>query len=371
MFRVMGLINLNENPRHLQELTSIRPLAGVPFGGKYRVIDFVLSNMVNSGIYNVGILMPEESSTLINHLRAGKEWDLDRKRDGLFLLTPIAGVRTPLMGTGDIDYFSQHLDYLMDSQREYVVVSTSQIVCNIDYRPVVEYHKQQGADVTLIFRTMDRAETRQPGSVMLTLDKNNWVKDMEIDPPVSESRDMHMRMCVIKRQLLIDIITHAMSRGGGDFIREVQRNVGTLKVNGWKFNGFAANMATINDYYRYSMDLLRPDIWENLFFSNGHVHTKVNDSAPTKYMAGADVRNCLLANNCRINGKVENSLLFRSVYIDSGAQVKDSIIMQDTRIGANAHLEYVISDKDVVITAGRVLKGDPSYPLVIRKGTVI
>ncbi len=371
MFKVMGLINLHENPQHLQELTTIRPLATVPFAGKYRAVDFVLSNMVNSGIYNVGVLMPEESSTLIGHLRAGKEWDLDRKRDGLFLLTPIAGKRTPLAGTGDIDYFSQHLDFLQESQKDYVVVSTSQMVCNINYRPVLEHHVKTNADITLIYRRMERAETRPPGSVMLTLDEKGWVKDMEIDPPASESRNMNMRMCIIRRELLTNIISHAMSRGGGDFVREVQRNVPLLKINAVRFTGYVANMATINDYYKCSMDLLRPDVWEDLFFANGHIHTLTKDSAPAQYLAGGDVRDCLIANNCRIVGKVESSVIFRSVCIDSGAEVKDSILMQDTRIGANACLECVICDKDVVITPGRVLKGDPGYPLVIRKGTVI
>lgn len=369
MYKVMGLINLHESMIKLDVLTSTRPLAAVPFGAKYRIIDFVLSNMVNSSIYNVGVLVPENSGALIQHLRAGTEWDLDRKRDGLFLLLPQS--RTPLAGTGDIDYYSQHLDYLTDSKYDYVIIATSQFLCNLDYRAAVEHHRKSKSDVTLIYRRMSQNEKRPLGSVMLTFDKSGWVSDMEIDPPVSKSRNMHMRMCVVSKKLLVDIIAYAMSRGGGDFVRQLQSNVNNLSINAWEFTGYAANIADINEYYKHSLALLDMDVWKDLFFSNGHIYTKVKDSVPAQYMPKAEVINSLLANNCRVNGRVENCVLFRSVYIDKGAQVKNSVIMQDSYIGANVNLENVICDKDVEITPGRILRGDPEYPLVIKKGTVV
>ena len=369
MDKVIGLINLHESMIKLDALTFIRPLAAVPFGAKYRLVDFVLSNMVNSGIYSVGVLVPENSGALIQHLRAGKEWDLDRKRDGLFLLLPQS--RTPLAGTGDIDYYSQHLEYLVESKCDYVVVATSQFLCNLDYRNAIEYHKKTKAEVTLIYRKMNQSEKRPAGSVMLSFDKNDWVSDMEIDPPVSKSLNMHMRMCVISKKLLIDIIIHAMSRGGGDYVRQLQSNIKNLKINAWEFTGYTANIADINEYYRHSLALLDMKVWQDLFFAHGHIYTKVKDSRPAQYKPQAEMVNSLLANNCRVNGKVENSILFRSVYIDKGAQVKNSIIMQDSYIGANVSLENVICDKDVEITPGHVLKGDPEYPLIIKKGMVV
>lgn len=369
MYRVMGLINLHESMIKLDVLTSTRPLAAVPFGGKYRIIDFALSNMVNSGVYSVGILVPETSGALIQHLRAGKEWDLDRKRDGLYLLLPQS--RTPLAGTGDIDFYSQHLSYLLESKYDYVVIATSQVLCNLDFRSAFDHHRATKADVTLIYRRMAQNEKRPPGSIMLTFDKNGWVTDMEIDPPVSKSRNMHMRMCILSKRLLVDIITYAMSRGGGDYIRQLQANLNNLRINAWEFTGYAANIADVNEYYRHSMALLNMDVWKDLFFSHGHIYTKVKDSVPAQYMPKAEVINSLLANSCQINGRVENSVLFRSVQIDKGANVKNSVIMQDSYIGANVSLENVICDKDVEITPGRILKGDSEYPLVIKKGTVV
>ena len=369
MHKVMGLINLHECGVRLANITDIRPLAAVPFGGKYRIIDFVLSNMANSGIYSVGILVPENSGSLVQHLRAGRPWDLDRKRDGLFPLLPMH--RSVLSGTGDIDYFAQHREYLEDTKCEYVIVSTSQVICNVDYNLPLEYHKKSDADVTFIYRRMTQNEKRPPGSVMLTFGKDGWVTDMEIDPPISKSRNMHMRACILRRKLLIDIIDYAMSRGGGDFVRQLQRNVESLKINAWEFNGYVANIADINEYYRHSMALLDHKIWKDLFFSNGHIYTRVKDSVPAQYKTNAHVVNSLLANSCRINGRVENSILSRSVSIDKDAVVKNSIIMQETYIGANARLENVICDKDVEITPGRILRGEPGYPLVIKKGTVV
>ncbi len=368
MYRVMGLINLHEAAA-LDVLTDIRPLAAVPFGGKYRLIDFVLSNLVNAGIYSVGILIPEDAGSLVKHMRAGKEWDLDRKRDGMQLLLPLK--RTALAGTGDIDYYSQHLEYIMQSNFEHVIISGSQFLCNIDYKQVFTHHLKTNADITFIYRKMQSTEARPQGAVMLDFDKNNLVNDMQIDPPVSDSQNLYMRMAIVKKQLLIDIITHAMSRGGGDFIRQLQARVDKMKITGWQFNGYVANIASVKEYYQHSLELLNTKAWQDLFFRHGHIYTRIKDSVPTKYLANSSVINSLLANSCKIDGKVENSIIFRSVNINKNAKIKNSIIMQDCTIGEKVVLENVICDKDVTITAGTVLKGDKSYPLVIKKGTVV
>jgi glucose-1-phosphate adenylyltransferase len=360
---------LHENAGRLDALTAVRPFAAVPFGGKYRIIDFALSNMVNSGVYNVGILIPEYSGTLISHLKAGKSWDLDRKHDGLFLLLPLP--RTPLAGTGDIDYYSQHLDYLRDMKQEHVILSTPQFICNFAYNQVFDYYKSSNADVTLVYRRVEETDTRLPGSVTLVLEKNGGVSLIEMESPITASRNLYMRMCVIRRQLLIDIVTKAMSHGGGDLIRQLQANTQSLKINSWLFDGYAANIAGIAAYYRHSMDLLQQEVWQDLFFRHGHIYTEINDSGPTKYLTGAEVRNSLVANNCQISGQVESSIIFRSVKIGAGSLVKNSVLMANTCIGADVCLENVICDKAVEITSGRSLRSDPAYPLVIKKGMVV
>jgi glucose-1-phosphate adenylyltransferase len=252
-----------------------------------------------------------------------------------------------------------------------MVLGTSQFLCNIDFKQRLEFFQKSKADITLIYRTMNAAEQRPDGSVMIGFDNKRWVTDMEIDPPYSKSRNLYMRMGIINRELLIDMIISAMSRGGGDYVRQVQSRLNDIRINAWEFTGYVANIADIRSYYKHSMDLLDYKVCQDLFYKNGHIYTRVKDSVPTKYMSGADVTNSILANNCHIDGRVENSVLFRSVQVEKDAVIKNSIIMQDSWVGANVQLENVICDKDVEITAGRVFKGDPEYPLVIKKGTVV
>lgn len=371
MHRTMGMLNLHEKVFPMGELTSVRPLSAIPFGGKYRMVDFALSNMVNSGIHTVGALIPENSSSLLQHIRAGKEWDLDRKRGGLFVLSPLAH-EGQMIGSGDVNYFFQHIDFLIESpQYEYVVLSSSHIVCNIDYSAVLKYHQNSGADITLVYYKPLECNLKSQKDIMLTLDDQEWVTEIEIDSIASHSSNRFMWTWIIKRELLIELINGSYSRGGGDLIRELQEAVKRCKINAYEFTGYVANVVDVLSYYRCTMDLLKEDIWNHLFFSNGHIYTKVRDSQPTKYLKNAQIRNSLLANNCKIDGTVWNSVLFRSVEVSEESMIKDSIVMTDSYIGKNVYLENVICDKDVYISDNHVLKGDKGYPLVIRKGTVI
>lgn len=371
MHRAMGMLNLHEKIFPMGELTLMRPLAAIPFGGKYRIVDFALSNMVNSGIHTVGALIPENSSSLLQHLRAGKEWDLDRKRGGLFILSPLAH-EGHMKGSGDVNYFFQHIDFLMESpQYEYAVLSSSHIICNIDYSSVLEYHRNSGADITLVYYKPLECDLRSRKDIMLTLDDREWVTEIEIDSISTHNSNRFMWTLVVKRELLIELINKSYSRGGGDLIRELQETIKRCRVNGYEFTGYVANVVDVFSYYRCTMDLLKEEVWRELFFSEGHIYTRVRDSQPTKYLKNAAVRNSLVANNCKIDGTVWNSVMFRSVTVSKESMIKDSIIMADTVIGKNVYLENVICDKDVYISDNHVLKGDKEYPLVIRKGTVI
>ncbi len=372
MRQVMGLINLHEDDRYIQELTGARPLAAVPFGGKYRVIDFLLSNMVNSGLSNVGILMPEKYRSLLDHLRSGKEWDLARKRDGLFVLPP-AGERYSRAHRGNVEHLFQQLDYLAKVRRDYVLIGESHFVYNMDYRELFAQHLRTGADVTVLYKDLETAQTVVPGGIRLNFaEGTDRVASMEISPWRSESRHLCMNIALLSKGLFLDMINQAMSRGGGDFATDcLAANLQQLVVRGMLFDGCAARISTVNEYYRYNMELLKPKAAAALFNPQRPIYTKVKDSAPTKYKDAAEVSNSMVANGCVLEGCVKNSLLFRAVKVQRHAQVNHSIIMQKTMIGEGAVLEHVICDKDVVITPGRVLKGDPNYPLVIRKGTVI
>lgn len=369
---LMGIINLYESEELLHEITQHRPLAAVPFGGRYRLIDFALSNMVNSGITNVGILFQHKYRSLMDHLRSGKEWDLARKRDGLALLTPAhaAYPQQPLYG-GDVSNFHSNLDYIRYSRQKYVIISGSGVVCNINYRPILQFHENTGADVTVLYTDKDYSGDHI-GAVLIDIDSKGRVTDMEVAAGSTKLGRMSLGMYIMERQLLIDLIEECMSHGGYDFVKHcLIKNIERLKIFGCLHEGYAGRIYSLASYFQRSMDLLSPEVWQELFFGSGLIYTKVKDEPPSKYMNSAKVTSSLVAGGCQIEGTVENSILFRGVTVGKGVHIKNSIIMQKSIIDSGALLNQVICDKNVHITKERQLKGDSSYPLVIKKGMVV
>ncbi|MEN6566400.1 MAG: glucose-1-phosphate adenylyltransferase subunit GlgD [Veillonellales bacterium] len=370
---LMGMINLNESEEYLQELTQHRPLAAIPFGGRYRLLDFVLSNMVNSGITNVGILFQHKYRSLIDHLRSAKEWDLARKRDGLVILPPAySNFSRPVVHGGDVENFYSNLDYVRYSRQPYVVIAGSAAVCNLDYRPVLEYHLGHEADVTAVYTTENCSRTNCRGAVTLNVDNDGKVMDMQVNPGSFGRQKLSMGMFIMKRELLVELIEDCMAHGGYDFVKHcLIRNLGKLRVYGYAHSGYSARIYSLDSYFRHSMELLQPAVWQELFFHAGLIYTKIKDEPPCKYTETAKVSNSLIANGCLIEGTVENSVLFRAVHVDRGVHIKDSIIMQKSQVDKGAALEHVICDKNVHITAGCRLRGVVNYPMVIKKGMVV
>jgi glucose-1-phosphate adenylyltransferase len=371
MQNVMGIINLNAGQDLLKELTLGRPLAALPFGGRYRLIDFILSNMVNSGMQNVGILVQDKYRALMDHLRSGKEWDLARKRDGLFILPPSPNSCSSGGCRGNVENFYNNLDYIESSRQEYMLIAGSHIVCNLNYRKVFKFHQDMGADVTILYKEYEMEDELSQYTV-LDCQPDGRIVDMGSKFNTTSSRKVSMEMYIIEKSLLVNLIKDCQARGGWDFVKDILiKNVGRLKLYGYLYKGYAARIDSIKNYYRHNMDLLRPEKWEELFFKSGLVYTKVKDEAPVKYKENARAFNTMVANGCIIEGRVENSILFRGVKVRKGAYVKDSIIMQKCEIAENAIIENVICDKNVCITQGKWLKGEKNYPLVVAKGTVV
>ena len=367
----MGIINLNEGQEYLKELTQCRPLAAVPFGGRYRLIDFILSNMVNSGMQNVGILVQDKYRALMDHLRSGKEWDLARKRDGLFILPP--GKCQSLGGNyrGNIDNFYENLDYIESSRQQYVLIAGSHIVCNLSYRKAFKFHQDMGTDITLLYKEHNEDEELLQYGIV-ECQGNGLITDIAINPASPLSQKVSLEMYIMKKDLLVDLIKDCQARGGLDFVKDIIiKNIGALKIYGYAYKGYVARVDCVKSYYKHNMELLKPEKWEELFFKSGLVYTKVKDEAPVKYKESARVSNAMIANGCIIEGRVENSILFRGVTVHKGAYIKDSIVMQKCDIAENAIIENVICDKNVRITNGKWLKGETNYPLVIEKGSVI
>lgn len=369
MKNVMGIINLHESEQSLPQITRHRPLAGIPFGGRYRLIDFTLSNMVNSGIGNIGILAQSKYRSLLYHLRSGKEWDLERKQDGLFILPPAETFSRKFKG--DIENFHSHLDYIRKSKQKNVIISGTNVLCNINFGEALRYHQAMRANVTVLYEELSKPEGFFQG-IVLDIRDDGRVVNMRMQPDAAANSNVFLGMYIIEKNLLTQLIEQCIMCGSGDLFRDgLAKNVDALKIYGYLHKGHVARIHSIQNYYRHSMELLKPEILEELFFKSGLIYTKEKDGPPSKYRESAQIQNSLIANGCDIGGKVENSILFQAVKVAKGACIKNCIIMQQCDIQENAHLEYTICDKDVHVSGKRLLIGEKNCPVVITKGAVI
>jgi glucose-1-phosphate adenylyltransferase len=371
MREVMGIINDTKTKQHLKELTFYRSTAVVPFAGRYRMIDFVLSNMANSGIENVGIFTQSNNRSLLDHVDSGKEWDLLRKRDGLFILPPTFRYDQFGQSLGDVDHYNNHMDYLKRSRQKYVLISNSNIVYNMNYEKVLSHYKEKNADIVIIYKK-DMGFQDLSRFLTLETDEDCRILDLAVGKEKRISNKVGLEIAFMKKDLFIDILNDCVSRGYRDFTKDgIIKNVMKYKMYGYHHKGYASKMDSILSYYKHSMDLLKPEVYKELFYECGLIYTKVNDEPPVKYMENSNVQNCLVANGCVIQGTVSNSILARGVRIHKNAVVKNSIIMQKCEIKENALVENVILDKEVIISKSRQLRGEINYPIVIEKKAVV
>jgi len=372
MLDYMGIINLSEREDNIKELTYNRPIASIPIGGRYRVIDFALSNLVNAGVQNVSIFTQNKYRSLLDHLGTGKAWDLDRKNDGMFIMTPMFNYYTLGIYRGDMENFKNHIDYIHLSRQNNVIITPSYMVCNIDYRAVIEQHNETGADITVVYKKSDNCTEEFLNCNTLCMDDSGRITGVDVNLGKKSDCNISMEMFIMKKSLFLDIVHTCVSRGDCDYLKDaIFRNVDKFKVYGYRYDGFLACINSIQSYYKNSMKLLDLNVYRELFFEHGLIYTKVKDEPPAKYNDNAKVVNSIVANGCIIDGNVENSIIFRTVRIQKGAVVKNSIIMQNCIIEEGALLRNVILDKSVRITKEKQLKGDESYPIVIEKKAII
>ncbi|WP_066174852.1 glucose-1-phosphate adenylyltransferase subunit GlgD [Bacillus marinisedimentorum] len=370
MKNVMGVINLGNEPEILGTLTKERSLASVPFGGRYRLIDFSLSNMVNSGIFNVGIFTLRKYRSLMDHLGPGKEWDLDRQNKGLFILPPTGSDKSS--DRGDFHLFKEHISYFKRSKEEYVLATQGHLVWNVDFNEIVKFHQDNGADITVAYTEYDNGTNELPSLSVLGIDEESRVHRIDRNTIPYEGDNIYMQTFVIKRELLLEFIEKVESDGNSTFLESVLiPNLDRLNVAAWQYRGYAPLIYSIDSYYRKSMALLDPNISQQLFFTTRPIYTKVKHEPPAQYRRTADVHNSMVANGCTIEGTVENSILFRGVKVHKGAVVKNSIIMQKTEIQEGAYVENAILDKDTKVQKGQQVKGAEDLPSVIAKSSVV
>jgi len=378
MATAAGLIFSNIHDRNVPELTQKRSMASVPFGGRYRLVDFALSNMVNADITKVGIITHYNYQSLVDHLGTGKDWDLARSTGGLKILPPQI---TTYDNASAKTVFSSRLEALMNaynfvskSTEDYIVLSDCDIVCNIDIKKVIDFHVENGADITIVTKNVYMSNEMAKNCTIVESDENGRVTNL-VDNPVSMEGllDVCLNIFVLKREYLHQIILDTLSRGYKSFTKDIiAANKDKMKFMKYEYDGYFATINTLDGYFKSSMDFLCADVRNCVFGNKARpVYTKVKNSAPAKYMGKASAKNSLIADGCVIEGVVENSILFRGVHVGKGTVIKNCIIMQDSEIGQNVNLNCVIADKNVIIKDGRNLSGHETHPFSLAKGTVI
>ncbi|HMM19107.1 MAG TPA: glucose-1-phosphate adenylyltransferase subunit GlgD [Selenomonadales bacterium] len=370
MNNAMGIINLVESNQALNEITLHRPLATVPFGGRYRLIDFALSGMVNSGITNVGILAPFQQRSLLDHLRSGRDWQLALKKDGLALLPPSYGQPEPLP-ENDVRNFYNNLDFLKKSRQEYVLVTSPNVVGNLDFVTPLQAHQDSGADITFLYQRQDSSERDCPNCALLDIGADSQVTGIRFGHDSDEGTDFFAGTFILRKELLVKLIKDCYAKGVGSLLQGLAGQLPRFRTSAYAYSGYLARIHCLRSYYRYNMALLQPEVWQALFAQPRQIYTKIRDEAPAKYTRDSRVTNAIVAGSSTIRGTVDSSVLFRRVTVGEGAQVRRSVLMSNTEVGKNAVLEHVICDKDVRITDGKCLRGTPDQPLVLKKGTVV
>ena len=376
MKNVMGIIYTGEQNENLRELTSTRATAALPVIGRYRIIDFIVSSLVHTGVRNVGVITQRNYHSLMDHLGSGKEWDLHGKNDGLFILPPFLTRENTGLYTGMLEALSSNTGYLRRSKQEYVILANSHYVYNVDFSGLIEKHIARDADLTMLYAKKESVapNTRREDYAYINITDDERVTGIEINPSSPSYQHELLEIYLMRRELLRYLVDSAVASGMRHFRRDViQRlvNEGGLKVYGHQFENYYWRIDSVHAYFTMNMDLLDPKIRASVFAPERPVYTKVRDDMPAQYASTAKVTGSLVADGCCLDGVVEDSVLFRGVKVEKGATVRNCVIMQDAHIEAGADLNYCILDKQVVIRAGGRLAGHPSYPIVIAKNVII
>ena len=366
---IMGVLFASDAENHLNSLTIHRTTASLPFGGRYRLIDFALSNLVHANITNIGIVTKSNYNSLMDHIRMGRDWDLNRKNSGITVFPPFVFNSSHDVYKGKIEALFTLRGFLMSSPEEYVVIANSNIAFNLDFEEVAKFHDEKGADITVL----TYRDEVNPQKLLVTADKNNRITDIRAIVGSDTGKQLcNLNIYFVKKDLLITLIDNAYAHGAYDFEKDIlQEQLDNLYIMNYEVKDYVAVIDRVPTYFKRSMDLLNPEVRESLFYKHSTILTKVKDSVPAKYKETANVKNSIIADGCVIEGTVENSILFRSVKVGKGAVIRNSIVMEDGIIMENATLDYTITDKDVIIQPNRSLSGYETYPMVVVKGKVI
>lgn len=361
----MAIIFLAEKLDNIRALTKMRPLASVPVGGTYRIIDFALSNLVNAGIRNVGIFAGNEDlNSLTDHIGRGTEWDLDRNKDGIFMFNQMADSTY----TTNMKRVKKNMEYFFRSKQNNVVVLSSHMVCNLDVNDVIKVHEASGKDITLVYKKVKQANERFDNCNSVKLGRNGEVLGIGQNLFFKRDENISLEAFVLSKELLIKMICDGIQEGAYYTVRDLlTRNIGRVSINGYEFKGYLACINSTKEYFNFNMDLLKKEVRDDLFNKDRSIYTKSKNTPPSLFRDTAQVSNTLIANGCIIGGVVKNSILARGAVVEEGAVVEDCILLQDSVVKSGAILKNIIVDKNNVVKSNEKLSASRNYPLVIEK----
>lgn len=362
----MGIILTKEHDTGLLELTQSTAVSALPIGGRYRLIDFVLSSLGNSGIVNVGITADSGSLSLTEHLGSGEPWNLRRNRYGLKILAGAdrenSNIVESLMGI---------MPFLRQSRQKYAILANGNTIFNMTFMNALKFHKEMRSDITVIYRKTAEKDVLSSSDV-LEIDENGRLYGFERKPRKPQTQNVSMNIYIMERQLLMKMTERAAARRETDFITEcMAKENGNMRIFCFRHFGYAGKIDSVFGYYKHNMDMLKTEVRRELFRGENKIYTRSQNKMPALYGENADVYECLVSDGCTIKGNIENCVVSRGVRISEGVTLKNSVVMEKTYIGRGSELDCVVLDKECVIREGIRLFGQQSYPILIGRGTVI
>ncbi len=363
--RAVGMILAGGSSYRMRELSNKRAVAAMPIAGSFRSIDFALSSMSNSRIQKVAVLTQFNSRSLNEHLSSSKWWDFGRKQGGLYVFSPTVTVDNNFWYRGTADALYQNLDFLKNCHEPYVVIASGDGIYKLDFNKVLEYHIAKKADITVVCKELPPQEDVTRFGV-LKMNEDSRIEQFEEKPMASDANTISCGIYVVRRRQLIELIEKSAMEGRFDFVRDVLIRYKSVKrIYGYKIDSYWSNIASVESYYRTNMDFLRPDVRDYFFRQYPEIHSKVDDLPPAKYNPGSEVHNSLISSGSIINGYVEDSVIFKNVFVGENCVIKNSIVLNDVYLGDNVHLENCIVESRDTIRANTYYNGEDGIKIVI------
>ena len=365
--RAVGMILAGGNSHRMRELSNKRAIAAMPVAGSYRAIDFALSNMSNSSIQKVAVLTQYNSRSLNEHLSSSKWWDFGRKQGGMYVFTPTITSDNSFWYRGTADAIYQNLDFLKKCHEPYVIIASGDGIYKLDYNKVLEYHIEKKADIKVVCKEMPAKEDVTRFGVV-KMNEDSRIEEFEEKPMVSTSNTISTGIYVIRRRQLIELVERCAQEDRHDFVKDILIRYKNLKrIYGYKINDYWSNIASVESYYKTNMDFLKKEVRDYFFRQYPDIYSKVDDLPPAKYNPGSEVKNSLISSGCIINGYVENSVLFKTVFVGENCVIKNSIILNDVYLGDNTYIENCIVESRDTIRANSHHVGEDGIKIVIEK----